>query len=48
MINHTDDEIDKFMLYAKLDNAKILYNLVKAVNFKEVSHFRFSLSLKIA
>ena len=26
-----------FLLQAKLDNAKILYNLAKSVNFKEVS-----------
>jgi hypothetical protein len=29
-------EADKYLLFAKLDNAKILYNLVKAVNFKDV------------
>ena len=31
------DEADKYLLYAKLDNAKILYNLAKSVNFKEVT-----------
>ena len=31
------DEADKYVLFAKLDNAKILYNLAKAVNFKEVT-----------
>jgi hypothetical protein len=30
------DEADKYLLYAKLDNAKVLYNLAKSVNFKEV------------
>lgn len=30
------DEAEKYLLYAKLDNAKILFNLAKAVNFKEV------------
>lgn len=30
------DEAKKYLLYAKLDNAKILYNLAKTVNFKEV------------
>jgi hypothetical protein len=30
------DEADKYLVYAKLDNAKVLYNLAKAVNFKEV------------
>ena len=28
-----------YLLYAKLDSAKILYNLAKAVNFKEVISF---------
>lgn len=41
-MNHTlavqrSDEADKYLLYAKLDNAKILHNLAKAVNFKEVT-----------
>lgn len=40
-MNHTlavrSDEADRYILYAKLDNAKILYNLAKAVNFKDVS-----------
>ena len=30
------DEAEKYILFAKLDNAKILYNLAKAVNFKDV------------
>ncbi len=30
------EEADKFLMYAKLDNAKVLYNLAKSVNFKEV------------
>ena len=30
------DEADKYLIYAKLDNAKTLYNLAKSVNFKEV------------
>jgi hypothetical protein len=29
-------EAEKYVLFAKLDNAKILYNLAKSVNFKEV------------
>ena len=33
------DEAEKYMLYAKLDNVKILYNLAKAVNFKEVVNY---------
>jgi hypothetical protein len=32
------DEADKYLLYAKLDNAKVLYNLAKSVNFKEVKN----------
>ena len=35
----SSDEYDKYLFYAKLDNAKVLYNLVKAVNFKEVALF---------
>lgn len=31
------DEAEKYMLFAKLDNAKILFNLAKSVNFKEVN-----------
>jgi hypothetical protein len=34
------DDADKYLVYAKLDNAKVLHSLVKAVSFKEVS-FRF-------
>ena len=34
------DEADKYLVYAKLDNAKILHQLVKAVNFKDVNNFR--------
>lgn len=30
------NEGEKYLLFAKLDNAKILYNLAKSVNFKEV------------
>lgn len=30
------DEAEKYLLYARLDNAKVLYNLAKAVNFKDV------------
>ena len=30
-------EADRYILYAKLDSAKVLYNLTKAVNFKDVS-----------
>lgn len=32
------DEADNYALFAKLDNAKILFNLAKAVNFKDVSN----------
>jgi hypothetical protein len=31
------DESDKYLVYAKLDNAKVLHQLVKAVSFKDVS-----------
>lgn len=31
------EEAEKYLLFAKLDNARILYNLAKAVNFKEVN-----------
>ena len=31
------DESSKYLVYAKLDNAKVLFNLAKSVNFKEVS-----------
>lgn len=30
------DEEDKYLVYAKLDNAKVLHQLVKAVSFKDV------------
>ena len=30
------DDADKYILFAKIDNARILHNLVKAVNFREV------------
>ena len=30
------DDSSKYLVYAKLDNAKVLYNLAKSVNFKEV------------
>ena len=30
------DEADKYLVYAKLDNAKVLHQLVKAVSFKDV------------
>lgn len=33
------DEASKYLVYAKLDNAKVLYNLAKSVNFKEVLIF---------
>jgi hypothetical protein len=33
------DEIDKYLIYAKVDNAKIVYNLIKAVSFKDVAVF---------
>ncbi len=29
-------EANRYVLFAKLDSAKILYNLTKAVNFKDV------------
>lgn len=41
-MTQTADEANKsqtssnYILQAKIDNAKILYNLAKAVNFKEV------------
>ena len=35
------DEADKYLVYAKLDNAKVLHQLVKAVSFKEVISNRF-------
>jgi hypothetical protein len=34
------DEADKYLVYAKLDNAKILHQLVKAVNFKDVNNLK--------
>ena len=36
------DEAEKYLLYAKLDNAKVLYNLVKTVSFKDVCEFCFN------
>lgn len=33
------DESEKYLFYAKLDNAKVLHNLVKSVNFKDVAVF---------
>lgn len=33
------DEAAKYLVYAKLDNAKVLHNLAKAVNFKETAVF---------
>lgn len=30
------EEADKYLIYAKLDNAKALHQLVKAVSFKDV------------
>ncbi|CAF1115424.1 unnamed protein product, partial [Brachionus calyciflorus] len=32
-------EADRYLLFAKLDNARILFNLAKAVNFKEHAVF---------
>jgi hypothetical protein len=36
-ITHHPTQTTDFILYAKLDSAKVLYNLVKSVNFKDVS-----------
>jgi hypothetical protein len=35
-IEDTATKNSNYLFYAKLDNAKVLYNLAKAVNFKEV------------
>lgn len=35
LIKHSN-EGEKYVLFARLDNAKILYSLAKSVNFKEV------------
>ncbi len=40
------DEADKYLVYAKLDNAKILHQLVKAVNFKDVNNLKYSFLIK--
>lgn len=34
------DDTEKYLLYAKLDNAKILHNLAKAVSFKDVKYLK--------
>jgi cell cycle checkpoint protein len=39
VVTRTSDESEKYLFYAKLDNAKVLHNLVKAVNFKDVAVF---------
>lgn len=36
------DEADRYLVYAKLDNAKVLHQLVKAVSFKDVNNLCFS------
>ena len=35
------DEVDKYLVYAQLDNAKVLHQLVKAVSFKDVQILRY-------
>ncbi len=35
--HETTTQNSDYILYAKLDSAKVLYNLVKSVNFKEVN-----------
>lgn len=35
-VEETATQNSNYVFYAKLDNAKVLYNLAKAVNFKEV------------